>query len=502
MSQKLSVLKRRALLSWTFGFLILASYGCRHHTRVYHSDEQIGIGKERRASSTMKATGLVDEINSETTPIASNLRSDLQDPVTEDLAYEENAGVVVENGYVCVPEDSMAAQSLAEILDRGLDEDLAKSVEVDSASSIAPIKVVDHPDVDKWVKYFTDKDRERFQRFLTRGASYQKLVLDILAEEGVPKELYYLAMIESGYSTGARSWASAVGIWQFIPGTGKRYGLKINSYVDERKDPVRSTRAAARYLASLFRVYQNWELAMASYNAGERRILGAILRGHTRDFWELSKKKLLPRETRNYVPKMMAAMKIGQNLERYGFKSESDNPYLLPASVNVPSSVRIKDIARIAGVSHKELKRLNPHIRRGVTPPGKKDYTLWLPQGYQTASLEKSYNTLKAKRIRLATSTAGTHVVRRGQNLSSIARRYGTTVNNLKRLNGLRSSRIYAGQRLKVNATSSSSAKFYRIRRGDTLYGIAKKHGTTVNKLKRRNNLRGSRVYVGQRLKL
>ena len=120
-------------------------------------------------------------------------------------------------------------------------------------------------------------------------------------------------MIESGYSTGAKSWASAVGIWQFIRGTGKRYGLKINKYVDERKDPVRATRAAARYLASLYRVYQNWELAMSAYNAGEGRVLGAIMRGHTRDFWELSRKKLLPRETRNYVPKMMAAVKIGQN---------------------------------------------------------------------------------------------------------------------------------------------------------------------------------------------
>ena len=296
-----------------------------------------------------------------------------------------------------MPENSTVASTLAEILDQGINEDLANAVADATASAIDPIKVAEHKDVDKWLKYFTVKDRERFQRFLNRGAKYSQLVHDTLKEEGVPAELYYLAMIESGFSTSARSWASAVGIWQFIRGTGRRYGLKINRYVDERKDPVRATRAAARYLASLYRVYQSWELAMAAYNAGEGRVLGAIMRGHTRDFWELSRKKLLPKETRNYVPKMMAAVKIGQNLNRYNFVSKNSNPYLKPAAVKVPAAVRLKDVAKIAGVSTSTITALNPHIRRGVTPPGKSAYTIWMPKGFNVAKVNDSYATLKAK---------------------------------------------------------------------------------------------------------
>jgi len=269
--------------------------------------------------------------------------------------------------------------------------------------------------------------------------------------------------------------------------------------VDERKDPVRATRAAARYLASLYRVYQSWELAMAAYNAGEGRVLGAIMRGHTRDFWELSRKKLLPKETRNYVPKMMAAVKIGQNLNRYNFVSKNSNPYLKPAAVKVPAAVRLKDVAKIAGVSTSTITALNPHIRRGVTPPGKSAYTIWMPKGFNVARVNDSYATLKAKRIRISATASknGYHKVKRGQSLFTIAKRYGLSIKQLKRLNGLRGSRIYAGQRLKV---ASAQAGTHLVKKGDTLHKIAVKYKTTIKSLKRKNKLRSSRVYIGQRL--
>ena len=462
---------------------------CQHNTRVFSSDQGI----------TMK-----DFVNTASEQVAdkSNININENQIIESEEDHSDDSTVVVQNGYVCVQENSGAAHALAEILEQGLNEDLVKAIPDSTASAIDPIKVVEHKDVDKWVKYFTVKDRARFQRFLNRGAKYQQLVLDTLKEEGVPAELYYLAMIESGYSTGAKSWASAVGIWQFIPGTGKRYGLKINRYVDERRDPVRATRAAARYLASLYRVYQSWELAMAAYNAGEGRVLGAIMRGHTRDFWELSRKKLLPKETRNYVPKMMAAVKIGQNLKQFNFVSKTSTPYLKPEAVKVPASVRIKDIAKIAGISSSKIKGLNPHIRRGVTPPGK-SYTLWMPKGFNVARVSNSYSTLKAKRLRLSNSSSGSgyHKVRRGQNLSSIAKRYGLSVSKLKRLNGIRGSRIYAGQRLKVGGSTASKST-HLVKRGDTLGKIARRYGTTIKNLKRKNRLRSSRVYIGQKLSL
>ncbi|MDB2447449.1 transglycosylase SLT domain-containing protein, partial [bacterium] len=413
-------------------FLVLAVgllASCKHHTQVFSNDQGIAIRDYSK--------------NGLETPVSSSVPVNSANISNDELASEQDeideSTVVVQDGYVCVPENSTAANTLAEILEQGLNEDLAKAINDSTASAIDPIKLVNHKDVDKWVKYFTGRSRDRFQRFLNRGAKYQKLVYDTLKEEGVPAELYYLAMIESGYSTGAKSWASAVGIWQFIKGTGSRYGLKINRYVDERKDPVRSTRAAARYLGSLYRVYQSWELAMAAYNAGEGRVLGAIMRGHTRDFWELSRKKLLPKETRNYVPKMMAAMKIGQNLNRYNFVSKTSTPYLKPEAAKVPSSVRLSDIAKTAGVSTTKLKALNPHIKRGVTPPGKSSYTLWMPNGHNVASVTNSFNSLKSKRLKLSGGSAsGYHKVRRGQNLFTIAKRYGLSVKKLKQINGLR----------------------------------------------------------------
>lgn len=468
---------------------VLAS--CRHQTQIFSSDQGIAL-KDYGVSRSITSSTNVAPVNiAQATSGANNVEEEAQD----------ESAVVVQNGYVCVPENSNAANTLAEILDQGLNEDLAKAPVDNPGSAIDPIKVIDHPDVDKWVNYFTKKDRERFQRFLNRGAKYQTLVHNTLREEKVPEELYYLAMIESGYSTGARSWASAVGIWQFIRGTGRRYGLKIDRYVDERKDPVRATRAAARYLGSLYRVYQSWELAMAAYNAGEGRVLGAIMRGHTRDFWELSRKKLLPKETRDYVPKMMAAMKIGQNLNKFNFISEASSHYLKPEAVKVPGAVRLSDIAKISGISTSSLKGLNPHIRRGVTPPGE-SYTLWMPKDFNVAKVSNSFSTLKAKRLRLTASNSnGYHKVRRGQNLFSISKKYGMSVASLKKLNGLRSSRIYAGQRLKVSSSSSSS-KSYKVRKGDTLGKIASRYGTTVRQLKKKNRLRSTRVYIGQRLSI
>ncbi|MCY4444566.1 MAG: LysM peptidoglycan-binding domain-containing protein [Proteobacteria bacterium] len=419
--------------------------------------------------------------------------------------FSEDGEVVVADGYMCVPEKSALAESLAQAMEESLSEDLSQAVKDEKASAIAPIEVVDHPEVDKWFKYFL-KNRSLFQRYLDRGANFKTLVSQVLKEEGLPTELFYLALVESGFRPTARSTASAVGIWQFIRSTGKRYGLAVNYYIDERKDPVRSTRAAARFLASLYRVYQSWELAAAAYNAGENRVLSAIMRGHTRDYWELSSRKLLPRETRNYVPKIMAAIKIGQNLERYRFTFKAKNDYGIPVAASVPGGVRLRHVAAVAGVSETSLRSLNPHLKRHITPPGKA-YKVWVSSKNHSQRLAHSYKKLSLKKQHVASSRSsgtskGYHLVRRGQSLESISRRYGLTVNDLRNLNGVKGSLIYVGQKLKVSKESTPSGKIYVVKKGDTLYSIAKRYHTSVRVLQRKNRIKGSLVLIGQKLRI
>jgi len=312
--------------------------------------------------------------------------------------------------------------------------------------------------VRKWITYFTGKDRERFGRFLSRGARYRALIQEKLAAHGIPRDLFYLAMIESGFSTHARSHASAVGMWQFIRSTGKLYGLRADGYVDERRDPIRATEAAARHLRDLYGSLGNWHLVLAAYNAGPRRIYRAIRRGGTRDFWDLVRARVLPRETRNYVPKFLAAVIIGRNPGRFGFEVEPLEPYPDVQPVVVPTPARLADLARRAGIAPSRLAEVNAHLLRGVTPPGPRSYSVWVPAG-DAARARAASPGLARVRFQTGRSVASEgygnvraryHRVRRGDTLDSIARRYGTTVVKLKRLNGLRTSTIHAGRRLIV----------------------------------------------------
>ena len=420
----------------------------------------------------------------------------------EDLSNDE--AVIVKNGLVCVPEKSSNARSLFDILNQELNSDLAESIpSQEKLEKIGSFTIIEHSSIDKWYKYFLN-NRNTFQRYLDRGANFKKLVSHVLKEEQLPQELFYLAMIESGFRPTAKSSASAVGIWQFIRGTGKRYGLQINYYIDERKDPVRATRAAARYLEALYRVYQNWELAAAAYNSGENRVLSAIMRGHTRDYWELSRRKLLPRETRDYVPKIMAAIKIGKELEKHGFYFKAKDNYGIPQAANVPGGVRLRDIAKAINSSEKKLKNLNPHLKHRLTPPGK-NYKIWVDTQRQSKSLDIAYNKLYKLRQKPASRSNyvknGYHLVRRGQNLQSISRRYGVSVKKLKQINGIRGSLIYTGQKLKIRDNISTS-NIHIVKKGDTLYSISRKYRVSIRDIKRKNRIKGSLVLIGQKIHL
>ncbi len=380
--------------------------------------------------------------------------------------------------------------------------------------TIAHMPVEINGAVKQWIEYFTVKDRERFARFLERGEKYRPMVMEVLHEEKLPEDLYYLAMIESGFATAATSHASAVGIWQFISATGRRYGLRVDSFVDERRDPMRATAAATLYLKDLHNVFQSWYLAMAAYNAGESRIMNAIMVGKSRNFWDLVKKKVLPSETMNYIPKFLAAVIIGHDPERYGFTGIKAEPHPELVLVKIPSPVRLSDVARITGIPNEELLRFNPNLYRGVTPANPNKYGIWVPRGKEGLLAEHRELLARATFTPPAAKTSRFHHVRKGETLTSISRKYGIPVDALRRVNNLRTNHVPAGRRLRLPAAaladagsqkesnSSTNVQKYRVQHGDNLHTISRKFKISINELKETNKLKRNTIYVGQVLRI
>lgn len=362
-----------------------------------------------------------------------------------------------------------------------------------------------------WITYFSEKDKDRFQRFLDRGQAYRDVVENTLEENDLPAELYYLAMIESGFRTDAHSRAKAVGVWQFVSGTARRYGLRIDRHVDERRDPIRATEAAAKYLRDLYNVFGSWHLAMAAYNAGEIRILRAVFKGRTRNFWELIQAKTLPRETSEYVPKFLAVALIGQNPEKYGFKSVATvESYPSLEAIEVPGSLELSQLAAKSGLSLELLAKVNPHLNSARTPPAS-SYEVWIPveAAEIVRNLQPTLSRLAPRRqeslgSRIPSSSVGIHVVRRGDTLDEIARKYKLSVGHLMRVNDLSSSRIFVGMNLRTQAKAYEASKLlrYKVRRGDNLTAIAHKFRTSIRRIKDSNKLRRNHIFVGQMLKI
>ncbi len=242
------------------------------------------------------------------------------------------------------------------------------------------IPIETNASVRKWIYFFTHENRDRFDRFMARGARYRILVQDILEENGVPAELYYLGMIESGYASKARSNARAVGIWQFIAPTARRYGLRVDKEVDERLDVLRSTRAAARYLKDLKLEFGSWYMAMAAYNCGEGRVRSAIRHQRTRDFWTLAHRHALPAETADYVPKFQAAMRIARNPTGYGFGYITHYEFPELRLVKVRQQVALEEVARRQNVSVASLRAMNPHLLNARVPRLASGYGIWVPK--------------------------------------------------------------------------------------------------------------------------
>jgi membrane-bound lytic murein transglycosylase D len=275
--------------------------------------------------------------------------------------------------------------------------------------------------VDQHVRFFSFRIRDRFERWLGQLDRHRLMVEQIFTEFNLPADLIFLSLVESGFNTKAVSRAKAVGPWQFIKGTARAYGLRVDNWIDERQDPVKSTVAAAHYLKDLYQLFGSWPLAMAAYNAGERKVGRALVRAQADDFWDLTDTKLLKLETKEYVPRFLAAAQIARDPARFGLAIPAHAPVEYE-EVLVTRPIHLKAAAQAAGVSYEELKVLNPELKKDLTPPDPA-YHLKVPAGRKDAFLAG-----------LASYPAWKHVhavryqVRRGDTLPLLASRHGSTV--------------------------------------------------------------------------
>jgi membrane-bound lytic murein transglycosylase D len=391
-------------------------------------------------------------------------------------------------------------------------EEAAAAGEVDEVRW--DLTVTPHDRVDYWIDFLKGRNYDKTRLWLERSGRYAPMIREQLRARGMPEDLIYLALIESGFSPRAYSRAHASGIWQFIEETGRRYGLRVSEYLDERRDPIKSTTAALDYLEELYARFGSWYLAAAAYNTGENRV-DRILRqraggrrGDDALFWQIA--PYLPRETRDYVPLMLAAGHIAKEPAKYGFTGLEYHDPLDFESVPVPGGTALRAVARAAEIPLDEVKDLNPQLVRGVTPPGS-TWSVRLPPG-RARTYALNIDRVVAEE-RLATIE---HTVRRGETLSHIAKRYGTSVGALREMNaGINPQRILVGQLVRIPAGAQVAAApatvaqprdrwtRYRVRRGDSLWSISRRYGVTVRDLQAWNGMgRRSRILVGQNLRI
>lgn len=374
------------------------------------------------------------------------------------------------------------------------------------------IPMVMNRHVEKEIRLFKGLERKFFIASYQRSGRYRPEILKALKEAGLPKELSWLPLIESGFKVKAFSRARALGLWQFIPSTGYKFGLKRNQWIDERMDVTKSTNAAIAYLKELHNIFGDWTTVLAGYNCGEGKVLRVIRKqniNYLDNFWDLFER--LPWETARYVPRFLAALYIINDPERFGFDLKDLDPPELYEKVTVSKQMRLKDIAKGMGILHNTLEDLNPELRHQATPPN--SYELKVPKD-MGAILAAKIDGIPAwtppKRM------YAYHRVRRGETLSLLAARYRTSVRAIVAANNLRSrSLIRVGQRLKIPTRSKrvlyaaprtaddldqSKRIVHRVRRGDSLWLLARRYGTNTREIMRLNKLKTSRLHIGQRL--
>ncbi|MDB5102520.1 MAG: hypothetical protein JWP91_209 [Fibrobacteres bacterium] len=385
--------------------------------------------------------------------------------------------------------------------------------QIDPKNYTLPLMSPLHPKILQAMAVFMGPGRGYFTKWLSRKSRYEALVGKKLEERGMPKDLLYLAMVESGFNPKAWSKASASGMWQFISGTGRRYGLQDDWWYDPRRDPMLATDAALEYLGDLHDEFHDWHMAMAAYNCGEGKIRRYLQQDSSRGYWDMP----LPQETKFYVPKILAAMIIGNNPERYGFVIDKPEPAISFDTVTVTHCLTIATIAKSAGVSEDTVLSLNPSLRRWCTPPNRVAHTLYLPTGTRDAFVQAYEQLDKTQLVNWRH-----HIVGKGENISAIAAKYRVSVAAIKATNKIKGNRLSKGQSLLIPLAPQDAGKYleqdiaevstretkfkggtYRVKSGDNLFDIARRFNTTVSSLLAANNMRkGSMIRAGQRLKL
>jgi len=371
------------------------------------------------------------------------------------------------------------------------------------------------------------KDRKRhIEKLIALSAYYFPMFEEELDRQGLPLEMKYLAIVESALDPKAKSRVGATGLWQFMYPTGKMFGLDVNSYVDERSDPVKATEAASKYLKSLYESLGDWDLALAAYNSGPGNVAKAIRRsGGRTNYWNI--RHNLPRETAGYVPAFLATMYIFEFAEEHGFKSNGPKmPFIATDTIHVRGQISLAQVAEITNIDMNELEFLNPSYKLGIIPMVKGEkYTLRLPiaeigkfvanEDAVYAYAEEKFNEKEQPIAEVIETVQTRYRVRRGDYLGKIAAKFGVSVSQIKQWNGIRNNTVRVGQTLKINSentasiasgsksTSSKSSNHYTVRNGDSLWSISRKFpGVSVQNIKNWNDISGTNLKPGTKLKI
>lgn len=447
------------------------------------------------------------------------LQKELMDLVSrvnamELAALREGDGFTDQTGQPAAIDDLEHVETFPALIDPRLKKTVED--EVKEVAHDLPIEINDR--VLGFLEYYQNgRGRGAIELGMERQGKYQPMIERILKEEGVPLDLIYLCQAESAFEPRALSRAAAKGMWQFISSRGKEYGLRQTWWIDERSDPEKSTRAAARHLKDLYQMFGDWYLAMAAYNSGPVRVQRALDRTGANNFWTLAEKRALPKETINYVPNILALTIIGKNPDNYGFSVAPAQP-VETERVSVDKATDLRVIAEAIDLPVEELRDLNTHVLRWTTPPGDPDFQLILPKGYADKFNEQIASLPEAKRVLFRE-----HVVRKGDTLGIIAGKYGTTTAQLVQANNLGKTpvlkigrtliipmsestppqpkpRLASASTTTTTTAARSRSLTYTVKSGDTLAKIAARFNTTVDKLKTWNHLSSSRLTVGKRL--
>ena len=384
-----------------------------------------------------------------------------------------------------------------------------------------------------FIQYFTVRNREYMKMVLARKEQYFPMYEETMKDYGMPVEIQHLSIIESGLDPKIKSHMGAMGLWQFMPATGREYGMEVNPDIDDRMDPEKSTKAAAKYLKVLYKMFGNWEVALAAYNCGPGNVRKAIRHsGGKNTFWGIY--DYLPKETRSYVPQFQAMLYILNHLEEHNLHLEEPSYPMEYEQLNFDKTFQLKTLASLTEVCLKDLEKLNPSIKQGRIPESHRSMSIRIPKSkaffikenlaWISDSLSKAAPILVASTSQVETATKGSspqqstsriaYKVKSGDAIGTIASRHGVTLTQIKQWNNLSSNLIKEGQILIIHSNSNrsssttialnsdnpTSSKTYTVRPGDSLWMISQKHSLSIEQIKRLNNLNTTQIKPGQRL--